>query len=118
VSVWEITMPWREAHSIPFTRIEIVAHVPSSSGIFAIFDEQQICMLLGASWNLKARLLELANVLTSQVLSITYEVCPDGECSVRREELHRELRHMSPASVPDKKLPGITFEAYPESPTT
>ncbi len=84
-------MPWRDARSIPFTRIDIVAHVPSRSGVFAVLNEEQTCILVSATWNLKARLLDLANVLTSQVLSITYELCPEDECAGRSAELNQEL---------------------------
>ena len=86
-----------------------------TSGIFAIFNEQQTCLLVGASWNLKARLLELANVTTSEQLSVTYELCPDRECPGRRTELDSELRPRPTTSLPAKKLPGLTLGDYPDS---
>jgi hypothetical protein len=105
-------MPWRESKSIPFTRIDIVARVPSDSGVYGIF-EGECCIFIGESWNLKARLLELANVLTEIAhLTITYELCSDDARTDRKLELTNELL-ADPADRPPPVLnvSGISFSS-------
>jgi hypothetical protein len=108
-------MPWRNSNSIPFTRIHIAASVPSESGVYGILDSK-CCVFIGDSWNLKARLLDLANVLTDMAgLTIVYELCDDDARSVRKQELTAEFLHpSSEQSLPLPHLPGISFSLAPE----
>jgi thymidine kinase len=103
-------MPWRDAISLPFTRIEIVSRVPSESGVYGIIDGDN-CVFVGESWNLKARLLELAGVLSDvEHLKIMCEVCPDEDRSERKIALARELGSESPEeSVPLMHAPGLLY---------
>jgi hypothetical protein len=80
-------MPWRNPSHVPFTRISIVASVPCESGVFAIYEGTD-CLLLGNSWNLRGRFLELTNGLDLlEDLTATFELCPEWECEARLEEL-------------------------------
>jgi hypothetical protein len=103
-------MPWRDAISLSFSRIDIVAHIPSESGVYGIHDGA-CCIFVGESWNLKARLLELAAALTDvSHLTITYELCDDSERVARKAALMAELIRDRPGEdfrVPE--LPGISF---------
>ena len=73
-------MPWREATSLPFTRIAIVAQVPSESGVYGVFRGDQ-CVLVGSTWNLKAHLLELITAINgTDELSVKYELLPRKGC--------------------------------------
>ena len=99
-------MPWREPNTAPFTRIGIVSHVPPDAGVFGIVDGD-VCLYVGDSWNLRGRLLELANVVAEpDGLSIVWERCPENECVARRETLERELAPDPPDEVV-QRLPGI-----------
>lgn len=103
-------MPWQEPISILFSRIDIVAHIPSASGVYGIF-EGNSCIFVGESWNLKARLLELAAALTDvSHLTITYELCADDERTVRKNGLTAELLGKRERDgLPLPTLPGISF---------
>jgi hypothetical protein len=60
----------------------------------------ETCLLVGDSWNLRARLLELANALTSddsQSITITFEYCDDDALTYRRQELEQQLLITNPA---------------------
>jgi hypothetical protein len=104
-------MPWRDARTIPLTRIDIVSQVPSESGVYGILDGA-VCLLVGEAWNLKARLLEFMNVLHEVgELSVIYELCREEERAIRKETLAVELiRHSPPPEIRSRELPGITFE--------
>jgi hypothetical protein len=103
-------MPWRDAISIPFTHIDIVARVPSESGVYAILDRES-CIFVGESWNLKARLLELAAAVSDvSHLTIKYELCSDEGRTERKNSLMAELvgdRSHEPVALMD--VPGISF---------
>jgi hypothetical protein len=101
-------LTWDNAKTIAFTRLEIVARVPSVSGVFAIMDGQR-CLLVADTWNLKARLLDLANVLDGQEeLSILYETCPDEERDSRKSAVMRELALVRTEEPhPERMLPGL-----------
>ena len=103
-------MPWRDPQSIPLTRIDIVSQVPSESGVYAIFDGD-VCLLVGEGWNLKARLLELVNLLQDVgEFRVIYELCSDDERVVRKESLARLLLRSAPRiELPARQLPGISF---------
>ena len=103
-------MPWHEATSIPFTHIDIVAYMPSESGVYGIV-EGDCCIFVGESWNLKARLLELAAALSDiSHLTITYELCKDEDRIERKNTLVAELvgdRSEKPVAL--MGVPGISF---------
>lgn len=105
-------MPWRDSVSLPFTRIAIVAQVPSESGVYAVFHGEK-CVLIGNTWNLKAHLLELiTGISDSDELSIKYEVLPEERAAERSETLNRELKKVqqaAPSANGNGHLPGITF---------
>ena len=102
-------MPWRSATSLPFTHIDIVARVPSESGVYAILTGDS-CLLVGESWNLKARLLALASALVEVGhLTIAFELCPDDQRSDRKRILAAELMAEPDDSLPPPQLPGLLF---------
>src|SRR3712207_284018 len=103
-------MPWRDPKSVPLTRIDVVSQVPSDSGVYAILDDK-VCLLVGEAWNLKARLLELMNVLQDiGEFSVTYELCPEDERITRKEAIGLALlRTAPPVEIRSRELPGITF---------
>lgn len=103
-------MHWRDPHTVPLTRIDIVSQVPSDSGVYAILDGED-CLLVGDAWNLKARLLELMNVIQdSGDFSIIYELCSEEESAIRKETLSAALIRKPPATgIRAKELPGISF---------
>ena len=103
-------MPWRDPQSIPLTRIDIVSQIPSASSIYAIYDGE-ICLLVGEAWNLKARLLELMNVLQDVgEFRVVYELCPEEERAGRKEKLAGILlRTPPPSDLKARELPGISF---------
>lgn len=103
-------MPWRDPHQVPLTRIDIVSQVPSESGVYAILDHEA-CLLVGEAWNLKARLLELMNILQDVGhFSLIYELCSDEERLHRKETLAASLiRKSPPAEIRARELPGISF---------
>lgn len=52
----------------------------------------ETCLFVGESWNLKARLLELATVLADLgSLAVQYETCPDSERWERKRSLSEEF---------------------------
>jgi hypothetical protein len=111
-------MPWTNPHTHPLTRLAVAAHVPSESGVFAISADAQ-CLLVGATWNLKARLLDLVNLLPHDTeFQVTYELCVETECEQRKSLLGRELLRNRPAEIaPElKALPGLSFWEYVERP--
>lgn len=101
-------MPWHDSHTAPFTRLGIVSTVPSASGVFGIM-QGPVCLLVGESWNLKARLLDLVNATDStDNLGVTYELCHEDHRAGRMNELNRELTLSAEAVMaPHRKLPGI-----------
>lgn len=103
-------MPWRNPKTVPFTRIEIAAHVPSGSGVYGILCEQR-CLFVGESWNLKARLLDLANSLSGiNELEIIYETCSDEERGARKTTLCAELApEQHTRDTTSQNLPGLSF---------
>jgi hypothetical protein len=103
-------MPWREPHNLRLTRIDIVSQVPSESGVYAIFDGES-CLLVGEAWNLKARLLQLVNLLQDATdFSVIYELCAEEERVIRKETLAGDLIRKPPsAEIPTRDLPGISF---------
>ena len=103
-------MPWRDARSVSFTRLGVVSQVPSDAGVFAVMDGGD-CLLVSDSWNLKARLLDLINVLSGEEnLTVTWEVCAEAECEERVQYLTQILMR-SPqdgnSTVPSRQLPGL-----------
>lgn len=102
-------MPWRDPHILPLTRIDIVSRVPSESGVYAIQDGE-ICLLVGEAWNLKARLLELVNVLQDAgEFELTYELCSEEERIQRKEKLAGILLVANSSLTLARELPGISF---------
>jgi hypothetical protein len=103
-------MPWRDPHQVPLTRIDIVSQVPSESAVYAILDKEA-CLLVGEAWNLKARLLELINILQDVGdFSVIYEVCGEEERLDRKETLAASLiRKSPPPEIRTRELPGISF---------
>jgi hypothetical protein len=105
-------MPWRQPSIVPFTRIGIVCHVPSNSGVFGIFD-RDVCLYVGDTWNLRGRLLELANALAEpEGLSIVWENCAEDECAARRCALEQELLTTT-SDESARRLPGIQLRSEP-----
>lgn len=99
-------MPWREPSTAPFTRIGIVTQVPPESGVFGVVDGD-VCIYVGHSWNLRGRLLDLANaVIPREGLTVTWERCPESECLARHQSLEQELM-TELAGEPLDRLPGI-----------
>jgi hypothetical protein len=107
-------MSWRDSKSVSFTRLDIVAHVPSESGVYAILDGD-CCMHVGDSWNLKARLLEVANVIAdSGRLTVMYELCPEDQLALRRSVLSAELLRKAGESEQNlNPLPGLWLRSQP-----
>src|SRR4051794_24012448 len=103
-------MPWRDPHNVPLTRIDIVAQIPSESGVYAIMN-RDACLLIGEAWNLKARLLELMNVVKELgEFHVIFELCPDEERIARKETLVSTLMQTSrPVEISDRESPGISF---------
>jgi hypothetical protein len=104
-------MPWHDPQSVAFTRLEIAGRVPSASAVFGVL-EGESCRYVGNTWNLKARLLELANLLPfHDNLRIVFELCPDAELAARSAELSAEftsdLTNRDPAA--GRTGVGITF---------
>ena len=84
-------MPWRNAKSLPFTRIDVAAHLPSAAGVYGLMDGDS-CIFVGEAWNLKARLLELAAVVSdSSHLKVVFELCDEDERLDRKRILASEL---------------------------
>lgn len=103
-------MPWRDPKTVPLTRIDVVSQIPSESGVYAILDDH-VYLLVGEAWNLKARLLELMNVLQDiGEFRVIYELCPEEERVARKEHLGLTLLRTAPsANIQTGNLPGITF---------
>ena len=103
-------MPWRNQQTLPLTRIAVVARIPSEAGVYAIY-EGEACLLVGEAWNLKARLLELMNVLQDVgEFQVTFEMCSEEVRVARKEELAAELLRSAPSvDLPFRELPGITL---------
>jgi hypothetical protein len=103
-------MSWRAPQTVPLTRIGVVARVPSESGVYAIYDGE-VCLLVGEAWNLKARLLELMNVLQDVgEFQVTFDMCAEEVRVARKEELAAELlqsAHSMDGRI--RQVPGITF---------
>jgi hypothetical protein len=102
-------VPWDNAQSVPFTRLDVVAQVPSASGVFAVMDGEY-CLLIGESWNLKARLLDLANLLDGETqLSILFETCPDEERECRKSAVTAQMEQHAANGRPERVLPGLSL---------
>jgi hypothetical protein len=103
-------MPWRDPKTVPLTRIDVVSQIPSESGVYAILDED-VYLLVGEAWNLKARLLELMNVLQDiGEFQVIFELCPESERVARKEQLGSTLLKKPPQSdIRTRNLPGLTF---------
>ena len=103
-------MPWRQPKTVPLTRIDVVSEIPSESGVYAILDGD-VCLLVGEAWNLKARLLELMNVLQDiGEFRVTYELCPEDERIARKEAIGSALLRTAPSpDTRSRELPGISF---------
>jgi hypothetical protein len=104
-------MPWRNAQSVPFSRIDIVTQVPSASGVFGLMTGDSY-LLIADSWNMKARLLDLINSIPFPAeLTVLFELCPEHGAEARRNELAAEYTppaHPAPAFPPDRPS-GISF---------
>ncbi|HYP09455.1 MAG TPA: hypothetical protein VER03_24740, partial [Bryobacteraceae bacterium] len=102
-------MPWRDPKTVPLTRISVVSQVPSESGVYAILDGD-VYLLVGEAWNLKARLLELMNVLQDiGEFQVIYELCAEDQRLARKDEIGAAfLRAAPPMELPSRNLPGIT----------
>ena len=98
-------MPWRHPQTADFTRLAIVATVPSEPGVYALY-ESETCVFVGEAWNLKARLLEIFNLVDERhALTIRYETCPEDQTGARKESVETGLNmNMSTQGPP---LPGI-----------
>jgi hypothetical protein len=103
-------MPWRDSKTVKLTRIDVVSQIPSDSGVYAIL-EADVCLLVGEAWNLKARLLEMMNVLQDVgEFQVVYELCPEAERVARKNQLGAMLiRSTRAEEVRSHELPGITF---------
>ena len=99
-------MPWNNSVIASFSRIGIVSEVPSSAGVYGIYNGDH-CVHLGETWNLKARLLELINNVSSEDdLSVRYEVCAESETAQLCAQLKRELATAGPHATPTHRSPG------------
>jgi hypothetical protein len=109
-------MPWRDPHNVPLTRIDIVAKVPSESGVYAIMDADS-CLLVGEAWNLKARLLDLINVVRdADDFHVIYELCPEEERVLRKGAVASSLLTTRlPEETRGRELQGISFWNNPVS---
>jgi hypothetical protein len=104
-------MSWRDSITIPFTRIEVVSRVPALPGVYAVMDGET-CLMVGDAWNLRARLLGLANALTahdSHSIFITFEACENDLLSSRKLELEQHLLAEAPPT-----LPGLRLSVHPD----
>ena len=103
-------MPWRNQQTLALTRIAVVARIPSEAGVYAIYDDD-VCLLVGEGWNLKARLLELMNVLQDVgEFHVTFDMCAEEVRVARKEELAAELLQSVPSvDLPFRELTGITL---------
>jgi hypothetical protein len=103
-------MPWRDPKTVPLTRIDVVSQIPSESGVYAIADGDAY-LLVGEAWNLKARLLELMNVLQDVgEFRVIYELCPEEDRLARKEQIGVQLLNTaSPVAMRTRNVPGITF---------
>lgn len=98
-------MLWENSQSVSFTRLDIVSRVPSAPGVFAVMDGD-LCLLVSESWNLKARLLDLVNVLDGHTnLSIRFELCPDEERERRKSAV---IAALGQTAAGDPVLPGLS----------
>lgn len=63
------------------------------------------CLLVGESWNLKARLLDLVNLLDRlDHLDVTYELCDEDRRTERLNQLNGEFTGSAERNpAPDRK---------------
>ncbi|MEJ7605007.1 MAG: hypothetical protein WKF37_01780 [Bryobacteraceae bacterium] len=101
-------MVWRNPQFLAFTRLEIVSKVPSASGIFSVMSGD-VCIHIGETWNLKAHLLQLANVASSSEYRIVFELCPESERDLRRIELASGLAVAEPRIDSPCPRGGLSF---------
>ena len=103
-------MPRRDPQTVPLTRIDVVSRIPSESGVYGIVDND-VYLLIGEAWNLKARLLALMNVLQDVGdFQVIYELCPEDERVARKEQLGVTLLRNAPSeALRTRDLPGIKF---------
>ena len=102
-------MEWRNARSVPFTRLGVVSQVPSEGGVFAIMDGGD-CLLVSDSWNLKARLMDLINVLNGEEnLTVCWETCSDQDREARRRQVAGDLLQATDedSAIAARQLPGL-----------
>ena len=93
-------MPWKNSRKLPFTRIEIAAHVPPVAGVFAVHDGRGY-VFVGDAWNLRSQLLGLANVVSNvTILSVEFETCAEEEIEHRMRLLSEELTFRDPLPAP------------------
>jgi hypothetical protein len=89
-----------------------VSHVPPDSGVFGIM-ERDVCVYIGSSWNLRGRLLELANLVAEpEGLSIIWVPCPESESAARCQALELELL-TEPDNNAIERFPGIHLRPEP-----
>lgn len=104
-----ITMPWRSARRVPFTRIDVAGDVPAEAGVFAVIDGDR-CLLVSSTWNLKGRLLELLNSTAGlEPLDLVFELLPEAQHTGRVQELTAVLMPAEPQLHPSghPQLPGL-----------
>ena len=98
-------MPWRHPQTAEFSRLAIVATVPSEPGVYGLY-ESETCVFVGEAWNLKARLLEIFNLVDDRhELRIQWETCPEDQAASRRQAIETSLNMNSSTQGPP--LPGI-----------
>lgn len=87
-----------------------MSQVPSESGVYAIVDADD-CLLVGEAWNLKARLLELMNILQDiGTFSAIYELCPEEARIEKKQKIAAALLREKPkVELNGRDLPGISF---------
>lgn len=103
-------MPWQNPTTISFGRLDIVARVPSEPGVFAVMEGGH-CLLVGESWNLKARLLDLVNCVNGQSeVTVIFECCEEGAREGRKKALAAELTPFDDEGHSDTRMfPGISL---------
>ena len=104
-------MLWIDPQTLPLTWVEIASKVPSESGVYAIMDDGE-CVLVGESWNLKARLLDMIKVVDGiGEFSAVIDLCPEKNRMERKEQLAAALLPKKPKAMSASAtgLPGISF---------
>lgn len=102
-------MPWSDPQTLPFSFVQISAHVPPMAGVYALMDGE-VCIHVGEAWNLKGRLLEVAGAMPrDRTLTLIYESCAEQERFQRKTCLEAEL--LTSMENPERMPPsqGISF---------